>query len=484
MDFFSDYTMTIGGDPVSGETWFSVLNPATAEVLAEVPDGSEIVLEAAIASSRAAFPAWSALPLSERRATLLAFADRIETNAGDLARLLVLEQGKPLAEALDEISGAVGYLRAYTTVDLPVETIDDGSGRVAETHHLPVGVVGAIAPWNFPVILAMFKLAPGLLAGNAMVLKPSPFTPLTTLKLGELSRGVLPPGVLNIVTGGDRLGPWMTAHPGFDKISFTGSTATGRKVMETVAPTLKRLTLELGGNDAAIVLPDVDVHEVVPRLFWSAFANNGQICIATKRVYIHDDVYSQVSDGLVEFARSVAVGNGLEQGNLIGPINNRAQYERVTDLIADSLANGHKFLTGGEPAHGPGYFIPITLIDNPPEDSRIVREEQFGPVLPLLRFSDLDDVVRRANDSDYGLGGSVWSADEQAAIALARRLATGNVWINDTQYLSPLATFGGHKQSGIGSEGGLAGLLEYTVPQTIIRTKAAITACPGEVVSD
>ena len=466
--------MTIDGQPVAGETVFDVLNPATGESVAQAPDCSQAQLDLAVNAARKAFPAWAATPLSTRRALLLQLAAAFGEQAEPLARLLVTEQGKPLHDALSELQGAAGYLAAFAGQDIPVETVDDGSGRVMETHHLPVGVVGAIAPWNFPVILAMFKLAPALLAGNTLVLKPSPFTPLVTLKLGEMGRAIFPPGVLNVISGGDSLGPWMTSHAGFDKISFTGSSQTGRRVFESVAPTLKRMTLELGGNDAAIVLPDVDVDTVVPKLFWSAFANNGQICIATKRAFIHNDVYDRVRDALVAYSKTVTVGDGLEQGNLIGPINNRPQYDRVLNLIKDAKANGYRLLTGDQPIDSAGYFVPVTLIDNPPDDSRIVREEQFGPVLPLLRFDDLDDVIERANDSDYGLGGSVWSADEEQAVAVAQRLATGNVWINDVQYLSPLATFGGRKQSGFGVEGGLAGLLEYTVPQTIIRTKPAV----------
>ncbi len=470
----SAFAMTIDGQPVAGETVFDVLNPATGESVAQAPDCSQAQLDLAVNAARKAFPAWAATPLSTRRALLLQLAAAFGEQAEPLARLLVTEQGKPLHDALSELQGAAGYLAAFAGQDIPVETVDDGSGRVMETHHLPVGVVGAIAPWNFPVILAMFKLAPALLAGNTLVLKPSPFTPLVTLKLGEMGRAIFPPGVLNVISGGDSLGPWMTSHAGFDKISFTGSSQTGRRVFESVAPTLKRMTLELGGNDAAIVLPDVDVDTVVPKLFWSAFANNGQICIATKRAFIHNDVYDRVRDALVAYSKTVTVGDGLEQGNLIGPINNRPQYDRVLNLIKDAKANGYRLLTGDQPIDSAGYFVPVTLIDNPPDDSRIVREEQFGPVLPLLRFDDLDDVIERANDSDYGLGGSVWSADEEQAVAVAQRLATGNVWINDVQYLSPLATFGGRKQSGFGVEGGLAGLLEYTVPQTIIRTKPAV----------
>jgi aldehyde dehydrogenase (NAD+) len=348
---------------------------------------------------------------------------------------------------------------------------EDSDERYSETRHIPLGVVGAIAPWNFPLILAMFKVAPALLAGNTMVLKPSPFTPLTTLKLGELAATILPAGVLNIISGGDNLGPWMTEHPGFDKISFTGSTQTGRRVMASAAPTLKRVTLELGGNDPAIVLPDANVEKIAEELFWAAFRNNGQICIATKRMYVHADVYEKLRDALVAYSKTVKIGDGSEQGTQIGPINNQPQYERVLGLIEDSKDKGYTILTGGEASDAPGYFIPVTIIDNPPENSRIVQEEQFGPVLPLIKFDDIEDVIARANASDYGLGGSVWGTDVDKAFAVAQRIASGTVWVNEVQHLSPLAAFGGMKQSGVGVEGGLEGLLEYTSTQTLTRKK-------------
>jgi acyl-CoA reductase-like NAD-dependent aldehyde dehydrogenase len=317
------------------------------------------------------------------------------------------------------------------------------------------------------------KFAPALMAGNTVVLKPSPFTPLTTLKIGELFRDIIPPGVLNVISGSDRLGPWLTEQPGIDKISFTGSTQTGRKVMQSASAELKRITLELGGNDAAIVLADVDVEKVAERLFWAAFRNAGQVCVATKRMYVHEDIYDALADALVAYARAIKVSDGTHSGAQIGPINNRAQYERVLDLIADSKKRGHKFLLGGDVADGPGYFVPITLIDNPPDDSRVVQEEQFGPVLPLLKFRDIDDVVKRANASSYGLGASVWSGSYESALKVGERLEAGVVWINEAHVVHPLASFGGHKQSGIGSEGGVEGLLAYTLTKTFVVRKAA-----------
>ncbi len=477
MRFDGDYTMTIGGEGVAGASTFDVVNPANEQVIGKAPDASREQLDEAVAAARKAFPAWAATPIARRKELMLAMAGVIAANGEELKRLLTSEQGKPHGDAFGDVMGGAYWLQAISSLDLPVTVTEDTAERRGETRHVPIGVVGAIAPWNFPILLAMFKLAPALLAGNTVVLKPSPFTPLTTLKLGELLREVLPPGVLNIVTGGDALGPWMTSHPGIDKVSFTGSTQTGRKVMESAASTLKRVTLELGGNDAAIVMPDVDVAAVAEQLFWAAFRNTGQICIATKRMYVHKDVYEPLKAALVAYAATVKMGDGAEQGTQMGPIQNKLQYARVLDLIADAKAKGYKFLVGGETSTAPGYFVPVTIIDNPPEDSRIVQEEQFGPVLPLLKFDDLDEVIGRANASDYGLGGSVWSADEEKALEIASRLATGTVWINESQHLSPLAAFGGHKQSGVGVEGALEGLLEYTNTQTVfLKKKAAATA--------
>lgn len=471
MDFGKDYAMTIGGQRVTGSSTFAVINPATKSVIAEVPDATREDLDRAVAAARDAFAGWAATPIEQRKAKLDALGDAVLAHADDFKRLLTSEQGKPHSESEFEVMGAGLWLKGTASLDLPVTINEDSEDRYSETRHVPIGVVGAISPWNFPMILAMFKVGPALLAGNTMVLKPSPFTPLTSLKLGEIASTILPPGVLNIITGGDDLGPWMTSHPGFDKISFTGSTATGKRVMQSAAPTLKRVTLELGGNDAAIVLPDVDVAKVAHELFWAAFANNGQICIATKRMYIHKDIYEPLRDAIVAYAKTVKVGDGSEQGTQIGPIQNARQYERVLDLIQDARDNGYTFLTGNDGTDLPGYFIPITILDNPPENSRIVQEEQFGPVLPLLKYDDLDEVVQRANATDYGLGGSVWGSDEDKAFDIAQRIASGTVWVNETQHLSPLAAFGGMKQSGLGVENGVDGLLEYTNAQTIVRKR-------------
>lgn len=405
-----------------------------------------------------------------------ALAGVLAENVDELMRLLTMEQGKPHADAQGDVLGGAHWLAETAKLELPEHVSEDSEERLAVTRHLPVGVVAAIVPWNFPIVLAMFKVAPALLAGCTIVLKPAPTTPLTTLRVGELFREVLPPGVLNVVSGSDRLGPWLTSHEGIDKVSFTGSTETGRKVMASAAPTLKRVTLELGGNDAAIVMPDVDVAEVAEQLFWAAFRNAGQICIASKRMYVHEDVYEPLKAALVEYARTVKMGDGAEQGTQIGPVQNEAQYRRVLELIEDARANGYPFVLGGDQADLPGYFVPITILDNPPEDARIVQEEQFGPVLPLLRFDSVEEVVARANATPYGLGASVWGSDVARAEEIGRQLQAGTVWINETQHLSPLASFGGHKQSGIGSEGGQEGLLEFTVPQTMfVRRRPAAT---------
>ncbi|MEO3814758.1 aldehyde dehydrogenase family protein [Sphaerisporangium sp. B11E5] len=463
------YAMTIDGEAVPAASTYAVIDPATSQVAGQAPDCTPAQLDAAVAAARRAQPGWAALPLADRRQYLRATAEVIDANAAELARLVTLEQGKPLAAATGEVAGLSHWLRETAALDLSVTVNQDDADRRSITRHIPLGVVGAIIPWNYPMGQLSFKLAPALLAGNAMVVKPSTFTPLSALRLGELLRGVLPAGVVNVVTGGEELGPWLTRHPGIDKISFTGSTRTGREVMAGAAASLARVTLELGGNDPAIVLPDADADLVAERLFWGAFSNAGQICLAAKRLYLHADVYDRIAARMVALAGQVTVGNGLDEGVQIGPVSNRRQYDTVIDLLRDARDHGYEFLTGGLPDKEPdGLFLRPTLIGDPPEDARIVREEQFGPVLPLLRFHDVEDAIARANASEYGLGASVWSADPDAALAVAERLQAGTVWVNEIMHLSPLVPFGGLKQSGVGVESGQAGLLEFTERQTIV----------------
>jgi acyl-CoA reductase-like NAD-dependent aldehyde dehydrogenase len=459
--------MTINGKDVDTTARLTITNPATGVVIGTAPDAGMPELDAAITAARAAFPAWRATPYATRQAIVAQIGDVIAANAAELVSSLTDEQGKPTAQAEFEIGGAAAWCGATAALEIPVTVIEDEPGHRIEMHHVPIGVVGSISPWNFPVMLSVWKIAQAILAGNTMVLKPSPFTPLTVLRLGALLRSVVPDGVVNIISGGDALGPMMTSHPGFDKISFTGSTATGRRVMASAAPSLKRITLELGGNDAAIILPDVDVAETAEKIFWSAFTNSGQVCIATKRAYVHEAIYDAFRDAMVEIAKTVPMGNGKDPANALGPIQNKPQYDRVTSLIADCEANGYGLITGYQPDEPDGLFIPVTLIDNPPEGSRIVQEEQFGPILPLLQWSDEADVIARANASEYGLAGTIWTKDTDRALRIASQLETGTVWINEALAAHPHATFGGHKQSGLGAENGVAGLLEYTNPQTI-----------------
>jgi acyl-CoA reductase-like NAD-dependent aldehyde dehydrogenase len=463
----SDYTMTIDGQAVTTERHIGVINPATGEVFAQAPDASATDLDRAVSSATVAFKLWKKRPWDERAALLFRAGELIVENAESLGRLFTREQGRPTDGALQEAKGTGEWLKAISAMTIPIEVTQDGPKQRVEVHHEPLGVVAAIVPWNFPLLLAAWKIAPALLAGNTMVLKPSPYTPLSTLKMGELLRGVLPRGVLNVISGGDALGPMMTSHKGFAKISFTGSTATGKRVMESAAKDLKRLTLELGGNDAAIVLPDVDLDKVAQKIFFGAFWNSAQICVATKRLYVHTDIYDGLRDRLHAIAKAIKVGDGAEQGTVLGPIQNEAQYRRVLALMEHAKASGLTLLQGAAIPEGRGYFIPVTIVDNPPEESRVVTEEAFGPILPMLRFDDIDDVIDRANNSEYGLAGAVWAKDVSKAVDIAHRLDTGTVWINQNLTLLASTPFGGRKQSGIGVENGQAGLLEFTQTKTI-----------------
>ncbi|WP_432201252.1 aldehyde dehydrogenase family protein [Erythrobacter sp. W53] len=467
----------IDGEMVETSATMEVVNPANEEVIALVPSCGKDELDRAVAAARRAFKTWSKTPIEDRRKVVQAISGVIKENADELFRLLTTEQGKPHDQAKGEIFGAAGMAAAQSTLDLDDEINEDSDARLSRTRRVPVGVVGGIVPWNFPVMMAMQKVAPAILSGCTIVLKPSPFTPLATLRIAELIKDVVPAGVVNIITGEDSLGPLITGHPDIDKITFTGSTATGKKIMEGASADLKRITLELGGNDASIVLPDANVEKVAEQLFWSSFSNAGQICVAAKRIYIHEDIYDDLSAAIAEYAKTVKVGDGSEQGTGVGPIQNKKQYERVLELVQDAKDNGYKFLTGGDTdPSGTGYYVPITILDNPPEDARIVAEEQFGPVMPLMKFATEDEVIERANNSEYGLAGAIWTANPDKGVEMAEQLETGTVWINEFLHLSPFAPFGGHKQSGFGAEYGKEGLLEFTYPQVITVKKDNVPA--------
>jgi acyl-CoA reductase-like NAD-dependent aldehyde dehydrogenase len=436
MGTMSGFAMTIDGQAVPSERTFGVVNPATGEVFEQTPDCTRQQLDQAMESAQKAYRDWNSDP-ALRRAALSKAADLLFGAGAELAPTLTAEQGKPLTDANIEVLGAGVWFKYFADLDLPREVIQDDDNAFVEVVRRSLGVVAAITPWNFPLVLASWKIAPALLAGNTIVLKPSPYTPLTTLKLGELLSSVLPPGVLNVVSGGDELGQWMTAHPVPRKVSFTGSVAAGKHVAASAAPDLKRVTLELGGNDAAIVLDDVDPAAIANKLFWGAFQNNGQVCSAIKRVYVPERIYDDVVEALASEARSVRVGAGDQEGVQLGPINNRPQFERVKELVSDAISSGAKPVTGGKPMDGPGYFFEPTILAGLSDGTRIVDEEQFGPALPVISYRHLDEAVERANATQFGLSGSVWGGDPERASEVAGRLEVGTAWVNTHLALQP-----------------------------------------------
>jgi acyl-CoA reductase-like NAD-dependent aldehyde dehydrogenase len=462
----ADHALIIDGKPLAAASSFDVIDPSTGAAFAACPDCSREQLDQAMDAAALAFRSWSK-DEPARRAALVAAADALVPHAESIGRLLTQEQGKPLQDAIGEVHGAAFWLRHASTLELPVESLHEDDEQRVELHRKPIGVVGAITPWNFPIILAMWKIASGLRAGNTIVLKPSPFTPLSSLAMGRALQEALPPGVLNVVAGGNELGRWITEHPTVRKISFTGSVATGKKIAEVAAPDLKRVTLELGGNDPAIVLGDVDPEKIAEKLFWSAFRNAGQICIAVKRVYVEEKVYAPLVEKLGELARGVVVGNGLDASTQMGPINNRPQYERVGELIDAARADGARFEAGGEPREGGGYFYDPTIVTGIEDGSRLVDEEQFGPVLPVIPVASAEDAIERANAGHFGLGGSIWTTDTDRGVELASALECGTGWVNQHGALTPFAPFGGCKWSGLGYENGPWGLAAFTELQVI-----------------
>lgn len=467
----SQLDLIINGASVHGASSMGVINPATGQVFVSCARASEAQLDAAVAAAKSAFAAWSRKSYAERASLLNDVADEIARRESELATLLTREQGKALAEATAEVGASAAFIRHLASIELHPEVLEDTETRRLEQHFRPLGVVAAIVPWNFPLLMASFKMAAALITGNTVVLKPSPSTPLCTLELGAIGARILPPGVLNVITDQNDLGASLTAHPDVAKIAFTGSTATGKKVMANAATSVKRVTLELGGNDAAIVLDDVDPKAVAPALFGAAFFNSGQVCIAIKRVYAHERIYEPLVAELARLADEAVVGDGLEAGTTHGPVQNKSQFDKLCQIIHEAKRAG-MVAAGGRVNDGGGYFIRPTIVRDAQAGMPLVEQEQFGPVLPVVRFDDVDEAVRQVNASRYGLGGSVWSASTARAIDVASRIESGTVWVNKHLDFGPDIPFGGAKESGLGLQFSPIGLHEFTQRQILNIAKA------------
>lgn len=463
-----DYSMIINGQAVSGAAGsFSVVDPATAAAFAECPCASVEQLDQAVDAAEAAFASWQHSSHEERKALLHKIADKIEENAVELAEIIVREQGKPMALAQMEVGGAVGWTRYTAELEIPVEVVEDSENKRIEMHRKPIGVVGSILPWNWPLMIAVWHVMPALRAGNTVVVKPSPLTPFNTLRLVELMNEVLPAGVVNVLTDQDQVGPAMSAHEKIGKIVFTGSTPTGQHIMRSAANNLKRLTLELGGNDGGIVLPGADLDAIAPAIFQTAFLNMGQTCAALKRLYVHESQYDELAAKLIEIAKQQKVGPGMEEGVTFGPLQNKMQYDLVNTLIDEARESGATVNETAAIPEGNGYFIAPTIVTGAKDGMSLVDKEQFGAALPVIAYSDVEDAIARVNASENGLGGSVWGTDLDEAQKIASRLECGTAWINGHAEVLPHAPFGGCKMSGFGVEFGQEGLLEYTTIQVV-----------------
>lgn len=443
------------------------INPANTQPNPPVPLSTQDDLDKAVKAAQHAFKGWAKTSFEERRKALHAWADAIELNADGFAKTLTMEQGKPLTQSSAEVGMAGIWIRGLTAIEIPDNVIEETEDRKIVQRHTPIGVVGAIVPWNFPVLLAIGKIASAVYTGNPIIVKPSPFTPYCGLKLVELATNFLPPGVVQCLSGDESLGPLFTAHPRIEKISFTGSIATGKRVMAACATTLKRVTLELGGNDPAIICEDVDIDAIIPKIAILSYLCSSQICMMIKRLYVHEKIYDEFLNKFVTFVKTLKVGEGTEADTFFGPVQNLMQYEKAKDLFSSIGTENLKAALGGSIENSSGYFIHPTIIDNPPETSRVVQEEPFAPILPVLKWSDEDDVLERANALETGLGSSVWSKDFERASRMADQLQSGCVWVNSHFDVAPNAPFGGHKQSGMGVEWGLDGLLGYCNSQTL-----------------
>lgn len=459
------YEMTIGGETATADSYTDVRNPAnTEEVVGQAPVASKEHLDQAVAAARKAFQSWRHSSDEQRVEACQAIAKVCTDHADELTVLLTKEQGKPLGGigSRFELGGCAAWAGYTASLSLPDKVLEDSKDKKVIMKREPLGVVGSITPWNFPLIIAIWHIVPGIRTGNTVVIKPSPFTPLSTLRLVQLMNEVLPAGLVNVISGGDELGAELTNHPDIDKIVFTGSVATGKKVMSSAAKGVTPVTLELGGNDPGIMLPGTDPKPFVEGLFFGSMINSGQTCGALKRLYVHEKDLDAVAGALVDFSKNIPMGDGMDESMLLGPVQNKRQYDRVVELVEDAKAHGGKALIGGEPVGGSNYFYPVTIITGVSDGVRLVDEEQFGPVLPIVTYTDVDDAIRRANATEFGLDASVWGTDRKETARVAAQLEAGTVYENKHAEIAPHIPFGGIKCSGIGVEFGEEGLAAYT----------------------
>jgi acyl-CoA reductase-like NAD-dependent aldehyde dehydrogenase len=462
------HPMIIDGTARTTSRADDVFNPATGQPFAKVAVASAEDLESAVAAAGRAASGW-ARDLAARRQAMEGCAAALEARLDEVARLMVLEHGKPLVNARQELEAALAWLRFYAGFPLSEEELSSDPAKRITLVRSPVGITAAITPWNFPVALLVWKLAPAFLAGCTVVAKPSPFAPLSPLATVAIFNSCLPPGVLNMICGDQDIGTALVEHPRVAKISFTGSVPTGKRIYASAAKSMKRLNLELGGNDAAILLPDVDVDAVAPQIFWGANYCSGQICLAIKRLFVPSSIHDRFVEAYTSYAKTVPLGDGLDPQTQVGPLNNAPLLGRVMGMVEDARQRGGEVVLGGARLDRAGYFYPPTLVTGAAPGMRLVDEEQFGTALPVIRYDAIDDAVAMANDTRFGLAASIWTPDIAAADSIARRLEAGTVWINSIFDMDPASPFGGVKESGFGLENGQWGLDEFTTFKVIRR---------------
>lgn len=453
----------IDGRLVRNAATFPVDDPSSRSVVAQCPEGDSALLDEAMIAAQRAQPRWYAIGEAARQKTIGEMSEVMITHLDEIVTISALEKGSPAA-ALEAYVAPV-FMGHLAATPLPVDILEDSAERAVTVVRKPVGVVAAISPWNVPILSMCEKIATALLVGNTVVAKPSPYTPLATLALGRIWQDIVPPGVLNIVAGGDELGAQMVAHPVTRMISFTGSVVAGQKIAASAASTLKNLALELGGNDAAIVLPDVDVEMVAESIFNLAFLMSGQVCAAIKRVYVHESIYQDMVDALVRRTET-AVPAPEADGGTFGPLTTRPQFDRIRMLLDDAVAHGARAATAAAQPASAGNFIAPTIITDAKHGMKVVDEEQFGPVLPVISFSEVDEAIEAANATEYGLCGSIWTSDIETGAELASRLDCGTAWVNGHAEIAPHVPFGGTKLSGIGRNYGTPGIDAYAELQT------------------